>query len=241
MILKCLIIDDEPPAQRVIEKFVNEFPSLKLVGKCFNAREALDSLHKNNIDLIFLDINMPIITGLEFLRTLQNPPLVIITTAYREYAIEGYELNVVDYLTKPIVFARFFQAIDKALDKVKTKETLIPNISENQFNKTNQEFIFVKEDKVTYKVELKDIFYIESVGDYVKIITAKKSYITYQTMKYMESLLSNEKFPRVHKSFLINLSQISKIEGNLITINEKIIPIGKTFRTVFFKLLDKLQ
>ncbi len=238
--MKCLIIDDEPPAQRIIENFVEQTTGLQLAGKCFHAREALDFLHKNTVDLLFLDINMPVISGLSFLRTLQNPPLVIITTAYREYAIEGYELNVVDYLTKPITYERFFQAVDKAMARFRpTKQNL-----KTATNGTNKpaEFIFVKDDKTTYKIDLESIKFVESMGDYVKIITTAKNYITNQTMKHLEELLPPEKFLRVHKSFIVALAHIHSITGNRITIgNYDDIPIGKTYRKTFLDIINQFQ
>lgn len=240
MQVKCLIIDDEPPAQRVIEKFVHEIPSLALEGKCFNTREALGLLHKKNIDLIFLDINMPIMSGLEFLRTLQNPPLVIITTAYREYALDGYELNVVDYLTKPITFTRFFQAVDKAMNRLNSRTQQSEN-KKTAVQEPSAGFIFVKDDKTTYKIDLEHILYIESMGDYVKIITNEKNYIAGQTMKRMEEILPAERFPRVHKSYIVALRHIKSITGNRIKLTGGVIPIGKTYRKAFFDLLDSFR
>jgi len=238
MEINCMIIDDEPPAQRVLEKFIAEISSLKLVAKCFNAREALDLLHRTPIDLIFLDINMPVMSGLAFFRSLQNPPLAIITTAYREYALEGYELNVVDYLTKPITFERFFFAVDKAMNRLNTSNLSTSKISQTSMERS-KDFIFVKDDKVTYKIDIDKILYIESMGDYVKIITEDKNYISNQTMKRIEELLIRKDFPRIHKSFLVNLSKIESIMGNMICIKKFNIPIGKTYRKDFFDLLSE--
>lgn len=238
--MKCLIIDDEPPAQRIIENFVQQTSGLKLAGKCFHAREALDFLHKNTVDLFFLDINMPIINGLAFLRTLQNPPLVIITTAYREYAIEGYELNVVDYLTKPITYERFFQAVDKAMARFHQKKQNPEPVTGNTGKPAG--FIFVKDDKITYKIDLDSIQFIESMGDYVKIITTEKNFVTNQTMIHIEELLPSERFSRVHKSFIVALEHIDSITGNRITINNyNAIPIGKTYRKAFLDLINRFQ
>jgi DNA-binding LytR/AlgR family response regulator len=236
MQIKCLIVDDEPPARRVLEKYICELPILKLEGKCCNAFETLDALHKKQIDLIFLDINMPKLTGLDFLKTLQNPPLVIITTAYREYALEGYELDVLDYLTKPIPFDRFLKAVNKAVEKLKTK--YIPHPSLNDQPNNREEYIFVKVDKVNYKICLDDILYIESIGDYIKIFTPEKNYLTNITLKKIEAGLPSCSFMRVHKSYIISISKINYAEGNMVKINKTSIPIGQTYRKDFFKLIE---
>jgi DNA-binding LytR/AlgR family response regulator len=158
----CLIIDDEPLAQRVIERYLGNLPHLMLAGKCNNSIEALEMLYEQEIDLIFLDINMPKLTGIELLKTLKHPPLVIITTAYAEFAIQGYELNVVDYLMKPFSFDRFLKAIQKVEDIIKNRNIQIPEGLEK--NKLHDEYIFIKSNKRTYKVNLSNIQYIEALG-----------------------------------------------------------------------------
>jgi DNA-binding LytR/AlgR family response regulator len=243
MEIKCLIIDDEPPAQRILEKYIADIGTLKLEGKCNNAFEAMEMLHSKQIDLMFLDINMPKMTGLSFLQTLKNPPLVIITTAYREYAMEGFELDVLDYLKKPISFERFVKAVNKAVDRLQPTQNTAPAfvINENSRQQLDEAFIFVKDDKITYRVDLKDIFYIEAVGDYAKIITSKKVYVTCQSMKKFESVLPSNRFIRVHKSYIIAVSKINSMEGNILNINNVQIPIGATFRKTFFDLVDSLN
>lgn len=240
MVWKCVIVDDEPPAQRVIERFLNDIPSTSIVAKCRNAFEANEVLMKLEVDIIFLDINMPKMSGLSFLKTLRKPPAVIITTAYREYALEGYELDVVDYLKKPFSFERFFRAVNKAIDKLTVRPT-ISNANEIQVNEPQQSFIFVKEDKITYKVDVNDILYIESVGDYNKIYTLQRVYLTYQTLKKLQELLPHEQFPRVHKSYIIALNKVDNIIGNQVKINNEAIPVGQTYRKAFFNLVDKFQ
>lgn len=241
MEIKCIIVDDEPPAQRVLEKYMEDIPMLKLEGKCKNALEAMELLHQKQVDLMFLDINMPKITGLSFLQSLKNPPLVIITTAYREYAMESFELDVLDYLKKPIPFDRFMKAVNKAAERLSAKQQPAFVINDTNRQQLEDSFIFIKDDKVTYRIDLKDILYLESVGDYVKVITQDKVYMTNQTMKKMETWLPSNRFPRVHKSYLVSVSKINTIEGNVIKINNTLIPIGQTFRKDFFDLLNSLM
>jgi len=240
MKLNCLIVDDEELAQRVVEKYVADVSSLNLIKKCNNALEAMEAMQEQSVDLLFLDINMPKISGLNFLRGLKNPPMVIITTAYREYALEGFELDVIDYLKKPFSFERFFNAVNKAIDKAKSQK---PNtesfvLKPETRQQIDESFIFVKSEKITYKVDYKDILYIESVGDYIKIITPEKVVITYQTLKHMEDLLPQKHFPRVHKSFIISVSKINNIEGNMIKIGDTTIPIGRTYKNDFMELIN---
>jgi len=193
MIIKCLIIDDEPPARRLLESYIKNFPELELVKSCKDAFEAREMLQTHDIDLIFLDINMPRMTGLNFLRSLRRPPLTIISTAYRDYAVEGFELDVIDYLKKPFPIERFYQAIEKVHEKLSAN---VPsegvNIQPQQISETiGDKFLFIKEDKRTFKIFLKDILYVESVGDYVKVITKDSSHITLQTMKYNTPQISD--------------------------------------------------
>ena len=241
MELRCIIVDDEPPAQRVLEKYISDMPGLKLEAKCSNAFEAMEALQNKCIDLMFLDINMPKMTGLSLLQTLKNPPMVIITTAYREYAMEGFELDVIDYLKKPIPFERFVKAVNKAMERKVTPPTPSFVINENSRQQLDESFIFIKDDKITYRIDLKDIFYIEAIGDYAKIITSKKTYVTCQTMKKMETLLPTNRFPRVHKSYIISVSKINSMEGNILNINNTQVPIGQTYRKAFFELIDSLN
>ncbi len=240
MKLKCLIVDDEELAQRVVEKYIADIEELEVVKKCGSAMEAGTALRYQNIDLIFLDINMPKISGLSFLQSLKNPPMVIITTAYREYALEGFELDVIDYLKKPFSFERFYSAVNKAISKFQLMENshgkylLQPEIRQQ----IDESFIFIKTDKVTWKVDYKEILYIESEGDYVKIITAEKVLIAHQSLKQLETILPERYFPRVHKSFIVAVSKISSIEGNMIKIGKTVIPLGRNYRTLFLKLID---
>jgi DNA-binding LytR/AlgR family response regulator len=205
------------------------------VAKCNSAIEAIEVLHREDIDLMFLDINMPRLSGMDFLQTLKNPPLVIITTAYVEYAIQGYELDVVDYLMKPFAFDRFYKAIQKVEDLIKSREQSSPEQKEP--DKQDDTFLFIKSSKKTYKVTLDDILYIEALGDYVKIHTSDKMIVSYQSLKNIETLLPSKTFPRIHKSFIISLSRVDLIEGNHVTIKDRKIPIGTNYRADFERLI----
>jgi len=233
MILKTLIIDDEPLAQNVLRKYTEDFKSIEIIGFCGNALQAMEFIEKHPIDLIFLDINMPKLSGIEFLKTLKNPPLVILTTAYTDYALEGYELNVLDYLVKPFSFARFLKAVQKAeqqfqlTQKIKTEE--------------KQESVFIKSNKKTYQLKFSDIIYIEGLGDYIKIYTEKSHLVTNLSMKKMEELLPSNEFYRVHKSHIVNLTKIIAIEGNMIELPGIKLTIGSNYRTDFFLRISHIS
>ncbi len=235
MKIKCLIIDDEPLAQRVLERYIQDVSFLELVQKCNNALDAIDILKEQKIDLIFLDINLPKLTGLEFLRCLKNPPLVIITTAYAEFAIQGYDLDVVDYLMKPFGMERFTKAIQKVQDILKPREHSLPEKISGEAKE--DQYIFIKSNKKTYRINLNDILYIEALGDYVKIYTTDRMIISYHSMKNLENLLSPKQFPRIHKSYIVSLSKIELIEGNQVKLRDRYIPIGTNFKAEFEKLI----
>jgi len=244
-IIQCIIIDDEPLAQRVIEKFLEDIPNFNVVAKCSNAYEAMDVISNNHIQLMFLDINMPKLSGMTFLKTLKNPPMTIITTAYSEYAIEGYELDVIDYLKKPFSFDRFFKSIQKVQERVKTEHpshieshNLEVTHSDNNENSSNK-FIFVKANKKNYKVDIDDIFYIEALGDYIKIHTRDSVLVTYQSMKKIEALLPTNIFVRIHKSFIVSVNKIKSIEGNMIEIKSEKISIGNNYKQQLQDFIDK--
>jgi DNA-binding LytR/AlgR family response regulator len=234
MKLNCIIVDDEAPALRILERYIDDSPSLQLVAKCYSAFEANIALMENKIDIMFLDINMPKMNGLSFLSSLNKKPAVIITTAFREYALEGFELDVVDYLKKPFSFERFMKSVNKALERIQPK-----NVNQgNQEKQTKEkEFIFIKEDKTIYKINFDDILFIESIGDYNKIHTEKKTHIAYQTLKKIELVLPGNLFIRVHKSYIVSLRYIDSIDGNQIKIKDKIIPIGKFYRKSIISLM----
>lgn len=226
--IKTIIVDDEPLAQDILEAHISNLPELELVAKCSNAMEANQALRDNDIDLMFLDIQMPQLTGVEFLRSLSNPPMVIFTTAYAEYAVEGFNLEALDYLLKPISFERFMKAANKAVEKHSASCT------SSTTSDSGEDFFFVKSDKKMMKVYYRDILYIEGLKDYVIIRTETGRVITLQTMKSLVEKLPSDMFQRIHRSYILNLTKIKAIEGNMVEVTEKgqpkMIPIGKNYR-----------
>ena len=242
--LKCIAVDDEPLALDIIEDYVSKVPFLELVKRTENAIEALQMVQAGGIDLVFLDIQMPELTGIQFLKIATGKSNYILTTAYSQYALESYDLNVSDYLLKPIAFDRFYKAVEKVHNRVKSSEpaaapqpvAVSAPISNN--NHTVQDFIFVKTEHKIQKIELDDILYIEGLKDYISIYTKTERIITLQNMKKMDETLPDGQFIRVHKSYIISLDKIESIERSRITICGKIIPIGDTYRDEFFKHID---
>ena len=233
MEIKALIIDDEPLARNVIKEYAKSIPSLLIIGECADAVCASQHLMENEIDLLFLDINMPKISGIDFLRNLKHPPLVILTTAYSEYALEGYELNIIDYLKKPFSFERFFKACLRANEQ----KSLLNAVNKPIERITQSNFIFLKSDKKTIKVNINDICYIEGLGDYIKIYTPTQKYISNLSMKKIISVLPTEDFYRIHKSFIVAIDKIESIEGNMIKINNVRLPVGNNFRNEFLQFI----
>jgi DNA-binding LytR/AlgR family response regulator len=234
MILKCIVVDDEPLAQRVLEKYISSLSSLVLMKKCNNALEAMSFLHQNEVDLIFLDVKMPELTGIEFLKTLAHPPPIIITTAYSEYALQGYEYSVVDYLLKPFSYERFLKAVNKVINKkVEYKSTLSAN------REPVENFIFLKADKIDHKILFSEIKYIEGCGNYIKVFTDNKMLMVAETLTTIEKNLPKELFTRTHKSYIVSIKKINQIEGNMIRIGDKTIPIGNFYRMHVNTILDK--
>lgn len=233
MEIKAIIIDDEPLARDIIKEYARKIPSLTISGECGDAICAHRIIQNEHVDLLFLDINMPKLTGIEFLRTLKNPPLVIFTTAYSEYALDGFELNVIDYLKKPFSFERFCKAYFRAEELLLLKQTASkPELIEKQ-----NDFLFVKSDKKTIKVKIADICYIEGLGDYIKLYMNDKKLVTNLSMKKIENLLPSNQFYRIHKSFIISLDKIEAIEGNMVKISNAKIPIGNLYRQDFLLLI----
>ncbi len=239
MKLRCIIVDDEDLARGVVEMYLKDIDFIEVVASCSNAMEALSIINNQKIDLMFLDINMPKIDGLSFLKTLKLPPKVIITTAYREFAVDGFELDAVDYLCKPYSLERFLIAVNKTVNRIKAEQEHKPDVirSNTEEIRSTEPYIFVKADKRTYRVALDKILYVEAVGDYVKIITTEKSLITYMYLKDIERMLPPKLFPRVHRSFIVSISKIESIEGNQIKIQKSVIPIGRSYREAFMSLL----
>lgn len=234
MSIKCLIVDDEPPAREVLKRYIVEMPMLELVAECGNAIQASTALQHQAIDLVFLDIRMPQLTGTDFLKTLKNPPKVILTTAYSEYALDGYELDVIDYLLKPIRFDRFFKAVNKAIPNDKKQPIKEPLAEE----KKNESFVYFRADRKMIKVLLSDILYVESMKDYVKVFVNNNTIITKQSISSVETMLPENKFLRVHRSYIVSVDKIKTFTNELIEIGHTEIPIGKLYRFNVMKLLE---
>lgn len=237
--IKVIIVDDEPLAQDVLETYIEQMPDLQLIRKCNNALEANDALSKFDVDLMFLDIQMPQMTGTEFLKTLSHPPLVIFTTAYPNYAVEGFELNATDYLLKPISLDRFMKAVNKAVEQIE----LHRKQEAFTFEGSDQDHFFVKADKKLVRVKFSDIIYIEGLKDYVIIKTETGRVITLQTMKSLEDKLPSNIFRRIHRSFIVNMDKMHAVVGNMVEVFEKgqakHIPIGKNYRDELIELVEK--
>lgn len=237
--MKCLIIDDEPLARFHLKEMADQIDFLEVVDTCATALEANSKVQEQQIDLLFLDINMPYLTGLEFLEQLENPPLCILTTAYSEYALEGYRLQVVDYLLKPISFNRFYQAVNKAQQQFIMTERVKKNAP------LDDPFLYVRQSDSFIKVSWVDILFIESMQNYTKLHFKDKSLVIHQTMKAIEESLSPEHFFRIHKSFLINITHIEMISGGRLYINKIELPISRTRKeellqqVVYKKLISK--
>ena len=229
---KCIVIEDEPLAQNILKKYISDHPSLELVAVCNDALESQSILSQQKIELIFLDVNLPRLSGINFIKTLVYPPLIVFTTAYPEFAVEGFELNAIDYLLKPFSFERFLKAVNKALEKLNAP------FSQNPIA-TKPSFVFLKADKKIHKVDLDTIYYIEAIGDYMKVVTSSGQLIINETMKKLQEDLPPDSFIRVHKSFIISRSKIKFIEGNYVQVEDKSIPIGASYRNEVLTIIDK--
>lgn len=230
--IKYLIIDDEHIAHDIIKGYCDMMPNMQLMKHCYDALEALDYLSTHSIDLIFLDLNMPRLKGFDFLKTLPSKPKVIVTTAYKEYALEGYELEITDYLLKPFSFERFLKAVNKAVHSTRNT-TVLPLQNEN----TEAEHIFLSSNKKHYQVKVSDILYIEASGNYCKVVLKNDSILIRDKISNMLEKLSSEHFIQVHKSFIVAKTHITSIEGNRILIEDTNIPIGKFFKANIVELL----
>ncbi len=225
--MKYIIVDDEPIAHTIIEDYAASLNDLSLVTNCYNAIDALAFLQKNQVDLIFLDIEMPKLKGLDFLRTLTNPPLIVITSAYSEFAVESYELEVCDYLLKPFSFERFLKAYTKV---IKIKEQSLQK-SKTITEATNTS-IFLKGDKETHHIQLDQIKYLESYGSYVKLYLQTEMLLIHESISHFETILPAELFIRVHRSFMVSVTAIKSIVGNQIKLKDATIPIGQSYKAI---------
>ena len=235
MIIRCLVVDDKPLAIDILADYISKTDFLELAGSTTNPLEALSILRDQHIDLVFLDIQMPELTGLQFMKIAGNKVKFILTTAYAEYALEGYERNVVDYLLKPIPYERFYRAAEKALNLLKPPiPKLLPSVSPI----VPAEFIFVKTEHRIQKINLNDIIYIEGLQNYVLIQTLTERVMSLQTLKKLEEQLPSAQFARVHKSYIVAMRHISAIERSRIIINGTTIPVGDSYRSAFFNRIE---
>ncbi|CAM1369265.1 LytR/AlgR family response regulator transcription factor [Tenacibaculum xiamenense] len=229
--IKYIIVDDEHIAHEIIKGYCDVLPNLTFVQHCYDAIEAMECLKTNEVDLIFLDLNMPKLKGFEFLKTLQKAPKVIVTTAYQEYALEGYELNIVDYLLKPFSFERFIKAVNKVDVSVKEVST-VSNI------KKEEESLFLRSNKKHVQVKYQDILFVEATGNYIKVVTSDKEIQVREKISDIMSLLPEDAFFQVHKSFIVAKKHINEIEGNRILIHDFVIPIGKVYKNNLKRLFE---
>lgn len=230
--MNCIIVDDEEMSRNALKHLVSQVDYLNLIGICSSATEALNLLNNNKIDLMLLDIEMPDMSGIELIKSLKNPPLTILTTSNKEYALEAFEYSIVDYIIKPISLDRFFKAIAKAKE-------IFENSPQNM-DFSSSEYVFIKSNGVLVKINLKDILWIEALGDYLTINTGDKKYTIHSTMRTMESKLPSNKFIRVHRSFIIAIDNISSIEDNVVVIGKKLIPVGAVYKDNLKKRLNFL-
>lgn len=223
--IRCLIVDDEPLAREILGQYVSQSDELQLVGTCKNANEVVELLQKEPVDVLFLDIQMPGISGMALMKSLENPPLVVFTTAYDQYAVEGYEVSAVDYLLKPISPDRFKKAVEKVREMIQYKKS-----SSRDLN-----YMFIRADYQDIKVMFDDILYVEGLKDYVKVVTKEKRIITLTNIKGMLEKLPQDRFIRVHKSYIVAKDKVQTVKGTILTIDDKEIPIGLTFKDNFMK------
>lgn len=219
MKINCLIIDDEPLSQEVIEDYILLCPELNLLGKCNNAMDAGEKLKQEKVDLLFLDINMPRLSGIGWIKSMKHPPMFILVTAYPEFAVEGFEVDAVDYLVKPVSFERFRTAVNRAIERL-----------DREFEKESSNHILVRANKKNYRLAFDEILYLEAQGDYVKFVTTELSLMVHGTMKDFLHQLPTEHFLRIHKSYAISLSRVVYIEGNMVMVGEKKIPVSLNYK-----------
>ncbi|GHN01305.1 DNA-binding response regulator [Cytophagales bacterium WSM2-2] len=236
MSISCLIVDDEPLARSLLKDYVSKVPSLKLIDVCSSPMAAMPILQTQNVDLLFLDIQMPEITGISFLKIMKKRPFVILTTAYSEYALESYELDVVDYLLKPITFQRFLQAVDKVSSRIQTP---IPQSQERPASSSAQPFIFVKDGTKLVKINWNDILFIEGLKDYVTIHTRQQKIVSLQRLKTLEEQLPVDQFIRIHNSYIVALSAIESIQKNEVHIGQAQLPISDSYKKSFRDFIEK--
>ncbi|GGB25216.1 LytR/AlgR family response regulator transcription factor [Puia dinghuensis] len=251
--ITCLLVDDEPPALEILKKYVAAVAALEFSGTCNNAVEALNILQTRNIDLLFLDIQMPQLLGTDLIRTLKKPPRVIFTTAHRKFAIEGYELDAIDYLLKPISFERFLKAVNKVLDNLpppgppppdgaQSAAAGSPNAASFQRvepSRSLDPFLHLRAERKTIQVALDDILYVESIRDYVKVVTRNRTIVSKQSISSLEEFLPREAFIRIHRSYIVSLSKIESYTHDLVEIGRQQLPISRMYRLDVEKILQR--
>lgn len=240
MNLRAIAIDDEPFALEVLERFAGKVASLELIRTFQNPLEAVEFLQEEAVDLIFLDIQMPDLNGMQLLNSLQEPPMIIFTTAHPQYAVDSYEMDAVDYLLKPVPFDRFLKAVNKALAQKKAQEAL-DNPPAEEGGLQSDDYIFIKSDTRFFKVDLQDILFIEGMRDYIAVHTPKQRILTLMNMSQMQEKLPSTDFMRVHKSYIIGLNHITLIQQNRVTIHEREIPISNSYKETFLKFVEDRQ
>jgi len=228
-----MIVDDEPLALNILEGYIKQLPHLELAARCSNPLEAISMLKSRPVDIMFLDINMPVLNGLSLLKSLAHPPRVILTTAYRDYALESYDLNVLDYLLKPISLERFIVAVNKYLPGNTAERIMMPELA-----LPDDRFIYFKSDKKMIKIFLKDILWIESLKDYVKVITSNRQIVTYERISYLEEKLPDELFIRIHRSFIVAVNHIQSFSATFVQVNDTELPIGRLYKNDVFRQLN---
>ena len=231
--MNCIIVDDEEMSRNALKQLIERVDFLNLIKICDGPIEAINTLKNEKVDIMFLDIEMPDMSGMELIKSLDTRPMIILTTSHTEYALDAFEYNVVDYLVKPVMLARFLQAVTKARD-------LFEN-SQNKIDSFDKDYFFVKSNSVMHKLLIKDILWMESMGDYITINTANKKYILHLTLKAIEPKIPSDKFIRVHRSFIVAIDNITSVEDTTICINNKLIPVGAMYKENFIKRLNLLS
>lgn len=233
--IRCLVVDDEELARALLQNYIGRMPNLELVAACANPLEAMSVLQQQGTDLLFLDIQMPELTGIEFLRTLTQKPLVIFTTAYAEYALDGYALDVTDYLLKPFSFERFVQAVNKAAAQLQNRPPASAPVPEPDATTPAKDYILVKADHKVYRIKLDDILYIQSMREYVSFYTSTGRLMSLNALRTLEEELPADRFIRIHKSYIVAIDKIETLEGNMVHVGKEQLPIGANYRETVLK------
>ncbi len=235
--IQCLVIDDEPLAREILKQHISGVPALELAGTCHNAVEAISFLKEQPVDILFLDIQMPQLLGTTFLRTLKNPPKVIFTTAFRKYAVEGFELDAVDYILKPISFERFLKAVNKVMPINFGAENVVPPPKEQHSENPNS-FLYFRADRKMVKIFFRDILFIEALKDYIKIVTESKTIVTKYVLSTLEEMLPASEFLRIHKSYIVSINNIESYNADSIQIANHELPIGRLYKFDVSRMLN---